>query len=180
MVKSDNAILQPSVFTIKKNQFIRYVRVGIFLHLIAALGIWLFIESAQELLVYRISEIDYGFYIMLWLASLGLVLPFFSEMDAYGRYQNYKIIKDKLYELGFDLRLVRPFMYSNCQRFAILIAAIDLKCSDEVKRYFLENGYSWYNVMPDRWLKDPLGLFKKDFWEKILFTKYYKLQNFYW
>ena len=180
MAKSSVKTSKPSVFTIIKNRFVRFGKVGFSLHLIACFGLWLFLVSIQELLVYRIEAIDMEFYGWLFLTWIGFVLPFFSEMDAYGRYQNYKLIKDKLFELGFDGRLVRPFMYSNCQRFAILIAAIDLNYADKVKSYFLKNGYSWYHILPETWLKDPLLLFKKNFWEKILFTKYYKLQNFYW
>ena len=180
MIKSEINISTPSFFAIKGNQFIRFIKVGFSLHVIACLGVWLFISSVQELIVYRDVIIDLRFYVWLFFAWIGFVLPFFSEMDAYGRYQNYKLIKDKLYVLGFDGRLVRPFMYSNCQRFAILIAAIDLNYATEVKDYFLKNGYNWYHILPDTWLKKPLILFEKDFWKRILFTKYYKLQNFYW
>lgn len=178
MVKSGDTTFKPSMFTIKLNQFIRFIKVGISLHVIMIFGIWLFFVSLQKLLVYQSRE--FQFYIWLLLAWIGFILPFFSEFDAFGRYQNYKLVKDKLYTLGYDDRIVRPFMYSNCQRFAILIAAIDLKCSDQVKKFFLKNGYNWYHILPDTWIRDPFLLFTKCFWEKILFTKYYKLQNFYW
>ena len=179
MVKSDITNIQPPLFIIMWNQFVRYLKVGIYLHMMAIFGIWLLWKGVQGIVNYNVEN-NIVFYIWLFFIWVGFILFLFSTLDAFGRYQNYKLIKDKLYILGFDGRLVKPFMYSNCQRIAILVAAIDLNCAIEVKNYLYTKGYRWYHILPETWTRSPFILFTQSFWEKILFTKKYKLQNFYW
>lgn len=107
-------------------------------------------------------------------------VPFFSEFDAYGRYQNYKQIKDALFEMGYDDRLIKPLMRSKCQRDAVIVAAEDLNCLAEVESFFYKNGYRRYNILPDAFIKHPFVLFSWLFWKRSLFTKRYQLKNFYW
>ena len=180
MVKSKNIALKPAKLVVAYQRFSRYLYIGAFLHFVAVFGIYLFLEGTQELLVYQSKPSDIYLYMWIVLAWFGFWLPFFAELDAYSRYQNYKLIKDKLFVNGFDNRLIRPLMYSKCQRIAILVAAKDLKINNEVNAYFYKAGYRWYHFLPDLFIKNPLILFHKKFWDKILFTRYYKLQNFYW
>jgi hypothetical protein len=107
-------------------------------------------------------------------------MPIFAELDALGRYQNYKQIKDVLFKMKYDDRLLKPFIHSKCQRDAVLVAAKDLKVENKVKKFFFEKGYRFYHILPDAFMANPLVLFKKQFWIKILFTKHYELENFYW
>ncbi len=181
MVKSETVQIQPSVYSIKMNKFIRFIKVGYFLHVMAFIGIFLFFFGFLKILEWNESPNGY-FNLIAYSLILyqGLSLPFFAELDALGRYQNYKQVKDKLFELGFDERLIKPFMYSKCQRDAVVIAAGDLSCKINVQEYFYRNGYRWYHVFPDVFLKNPLVLFQKTFWTKILFIKHYQLKNFYW
>ncbi|MFD1314692.1 hypothetical protein [Namhaeicola litoreus] len=116
----------------------------------------------------------------LFFSFYGLGLAFFAEADALGRYQNYKQIKDTLYKRGFDTRLIRPFMYSKCQRDAVLVATKDLGYTEEAKAYFKKNGYRWYHILPDAFIQNPLVLFHRKFWTNILFTKRYVRQYFLW
>lgn len=179
MVKSSISEFKPALISIYWNRFIRYVKVGFYLHLMAVLGFWLFGAGVLGV-VDSSSGSAFLFYKSFFFTWVGFVLLIFSELDAFGRYQNYKLIKDKLHVLGFDGRLVKPFMYSNCQRIAILVAASDLNFAFEVKKYLYTKGYRWYHILPETWTRNPIILFKKSFWEKILFTKRYQLQNFYW
>jgi len=119
---------------------------------------------------------------LIWyfLILFGVSVVIISQLDAYGRFQNYKQLKDKFYEYGFNTRLVRPFMFSKCQRDAVLVAAEDFDNVKELKAYFHESGYRWYHIVPDACLEYPLIVFYKEFWSKILFTKYYHLQNYDW
>ena len=180
MVKSKNIALQPPKMLIAYHRFIRYMYIGAFLHIAAFAGVWLFITGVQELMAYQNLTLDFGLYIWILLTWSGFWLPFFSELDAYSRYQNYKLIKDKLYVNGLDHRLIKPFMYSKCQRISVMVAAKDLKCAEDVKHYFYHQGYRWYHILPDTWIQNPFLIFHKKFWDKILFTRYYQLQNFYW
>jgi len=180
MVKSKTITLQPPKLLIMYHHFMRYMRVGAFLHFIAIFGIWLFFKGIQELAAYQEHALDITFFGWAILTWFGFWLPFFCELDAYSRYQNYKLVKDKIYSNGFDHRLIRPFMYSKCQRIAVLTAAKDLKLSDKVNDYFFQQGYRWYHIMPDTWVRNPFVLCHKKFWDKILFTRHYQLQNFHW
>lgn len=180
MFKSEIAIYYPSFVTICWNQFIRFIKIGVFLHVMAVLGAYLLVIGIQNLMNISFDIFSLKIYLWTYIALFGLVLLLFSEFDVRGRYQNYKQVKDKLYSCGYDERLVKPFIHSKCQRIAILVAAKDLKCADKMKDYFYSRGYRWYHILPDGTLKNPFVLFKKSFWGKILFMKYYKLQNFYW
>lgn len=180
MIKSPSVIEKPLKGTILFNQFIRYVKIGAFLHLMAFLGITLFIVSFKVSLFYFAQEQMFSGYSWAFLALCFFTVPFFAEFDAYGRYQNYKQIKDALFDLGYDPRLIRPFMYSKCQRDAVIVAAEDLHHQKKVKVFFYAMGYRSFHILPDAFNKNPLVLFNKHFWRRILFTEYYQLRNFYW
>ena len=181
VIKSEISDIKPSVYSIKMNKLIQFLKVGYFLHIMTLIGFFLIYLGFLKLVEWLENPESY-YYLVLYILIFieGLTLPFFSEMDALGRYQNYKQIKDKLYSLGYDERLLNPLMHSKCQRDAVIMAAEDLNCKIEVKRYFYKSGYRWYHIFPDSFMNNPLVLFKKVFWTRILFTKHYKLQNFYW
>ena len=65
-------------------------------------------------------------------------------------------------------------------RDSVLVAAEDLNYINKAEDFFYESGYRWYHILPDRFVKNPFVIFRKEFWYKILFTKKYQLQNFYW
>ncbi len=180
MLKSPSTIQNPSIILIWYNQFIRFIRIGSFLHIMGLVGIALFFTTFQL----SLNEFQDHLYLQgyLWaIVSFGFfTVPFFSEFDAYGRYQNYKQIKDSIYEMGYDKRLIKQFMHSKCQRDAVIIAAEDLNCQREVKSFFYDQGYRRYHVLPDAFTKNPLVLFYTVFWKRILFTQKYCLKNFYW
>lgn len=180
MLKSPAAISKPSVISIRYNGFIRYVRIGAFLHIMGLVGIALFFTTLQ-ISFYYFEDQQFIFGSMMALLSFCFfTVPFFSEFDAFGRYQNYKQIKDAIYEMGYDDRLIKPFMHSKCQRDAVIVASEDLGYQKEVKSFFYNSGYRRYHILPDAFVKYPLVLFSKLFWKRILFTKHYQLKHFYW
>lgn len=172
--------IQPSVFIIKINKIIRFIKVGRILHIMAILGLIIFIIGFQNSIHYFNVHDNFTGYLWVSVAIYGFTIPFFAEFDANGRYQNYKQIKDAFHKMGYDSRLIKPFINSRCQRDAVVVAAADLDYKKEVNAFFYKKGYRWYHVLPDAFIKNPLVLFKKVFWTRILFTKFYKLQNFYW
>ena len=153
---------------------------GSFLHFTALIGVILTLVVFQIGMYFFQTEhsIAAGFFMIFTVQCA--TIPIFAELDALGRYQNYKQIKDVLFKMGFDERLLKPFLYSKCQRDAILVAAKDLKMTTQVKECFYNSGYRFYHILPDAFVKNPFVLFKKQFWTKILFTKRYEFQNFYW
>lgn len=180
MLKSEIIKISPSTFIIMTNKLIRFIKVGSILHLMALIGFLIFLIGFQQAIYFfGVHNIIFG-YFWVFICCYGFALPFFAEFDAYGRYQNYKQVKDTLYKYGFDARLIIPFMNSKCQRDAVIVAATDLNYKKKVKELFYKKGYRWYHVLPDSFMKNPFVLFSKGFWERILFTKSYHLQNFYW
>ena len=103
-----------------------------------------------------------------------IVAPFFPELDAYSRYQNYKLIKDHLFVNGFQPRILRPFIKSRCQRDAVLVAAEELGMTKECKVYFMMQGYRWYHLLPDFVFKEPRTLICRSFWLNTFFAKTYR------
>ena len=180
MLKSGSLVYSPSSLTITYQRAIRFIMVGKSLHFIALIGLIIFFLGLK----YAIISTNYSFSlssILLWYITLfGLSLPFFAEMDAIGRYQDYKKLKDVLYKYGYDDRLIKPFVGSKCQRDAVVMAAKDLKQMKKTRALFSMLGYKWYHILPDRFVKYPLVVFKKEFWFKILFSNTYHLKYFHW
>ena len=180
MIKSPSTLVRPSTQRIRLERFVRFIKVGAFLHIMAVFAVFVCVTTLRISLYYFEDERLVGAYLFLFLAIWSFTIPFFAEFDAMGRYQNYKQVKDTLFKLGYDQRLLRPFMHSKCQRDAVVVAAHDLGYGSEVKEFFYETGYRWYHILPDAFMRNPLVLFSGMFWQRILFTKRYELQNFFW
>jgi len=156
------------------------MKVGAFLHIMSVLSLVIMFISSKITLEFYADGLYLKTFIWAAVAIWAFSVPFFSEFDAHGRFQNYKQIKDSIQEMGFDNRLIKPFTHSKCQRDAVIVAGDDLGYGDEVRSYFSDLGYRWYHVLPDAFVENPFVLFRGMFWKRILFTKPYKLKNFYW
>lgn len=173
-------ILYP-IWKITSMQIIRYLQTGYLLHLITITSTILFIIFGNNALFalknhnQLITILFFGF-----LATYFFSLLFFSQLDAFSRYQNYKMVKDKIYQYRFDHRILRPFIYSRCQRDAISIAAKELNHSKNWKLLIHKYGFRWYHLLPHLIVKNPLILFTKQFWLKTLFVKSYQSKYFLW
>lgn len=180
MLKFPSAIQKPTSRKVAYERALRYVKVGAFLHFMSILSLVILVSSAHVAFEFFKEGLFEKFFLWGALGLWALTIPFFSQFDAYGRYQNYKQIKDALFERNFDTRLIKPFMYSKCQRDAVIIAGDDLGYGREIRDFFREQGYRWYHILPDAFVKNPLVLFYGLFWKRILFTKRYELKNFFW
>lgn len=151
---------------------VNYFRVGYLLHFFSLLEMivlyiafkWLNIEDwlQQGNLLLKIV-------VLLPFISI----PFFPQLDAWSRYQNYKMMRDKFYYYGFQVKIAKLFIRSRCQRDAVLAAASDLGYSKTCKFYFYENGYRWFHILPDFILSNPAILLSKQFWQSTFFVKKY-------
>jgi hypothetical protein len=103
-----------------------------------------------------------------------------TQLDAYSRYQNYKMAKDLLHQYGFKKPLIRVFSKSKCQREAIAEAGNCLGFKKEVNDYFYSMGFRWYHILPIAIAKKPKTLFTKDYWLSTFFVSNYKSKYFYW
>lgn len=180
MIKLPSALDKPSVSRIRFERFLRYIKVGAFLHVMSVVSLVIMIISAKIAMEFYSEGLNLKSFLWAAVAIWAFAVPFFSEFDALGRYQNYKQIKDVLYEMGYDERLIKPFIHSKCQRDAVVVAGDDLNCDSKVRAFFLRQGYRWYHILPDAFVNNPLVLFNRTFWTRILFTKRYQLKNFYW
>jgi len=162
-------------------RFIRYLQTGYLLHLMAISSIFLTYFFGRKFLVLLNNQgstwslLIYGF-----LTLYFFTLIFFSLLDARSRYQNYKMAKDRLFNYGFDARLLKPFVYSRCQRDAIGVAVKDLGLQSEWVKLKYEMGFRWYHLLPDMVVKHPRLLFTKDYWSKTLFVRTYHSKYFLW
>lgn len=100
-------------------------------------------------------------------------MPFFPQMDARSRYQNYKMLRDQFYFYGFQPRIVKPFIKSRCQRDTAIAAAEELRLADACKNHFYQKGYRWYHLFPDFIFANPRFLLNKHFWLTTFFAKEY-------
>jgi hypothetical protein len=164
----------------RREQFkiISYLKVGYFLHIITL------IELSLSCCLFYFLDIP------SWLANdltivkiiilcPTVIMPLMAQLDARSRFQNYKLIKDRLYVYGFQTRILRPFLRSSCQRDAVKTAAGELGMLAECLQYFKSNGYNWYHLVPDIVLKKPSVLLTTNFWMTTFFTKtYYSKFNF--
>lgn len=169
-----------SLFYIRLMKMKMYLLVGRMLHLMLVLGMVLFCLAGRAALQY----LDEGQYLLAGLfgyfSLYGFTLLFFSQLDARSRYQNYKQVKDKIYEHGFQARIIKPFVYSRCQREAIYMASICLNKEKECRQLFRSMGFSWYHILPRLLIQHPSFFFTRKYWETTLFASNYQSRYFLW
>lgn len=153
----------------------RYWRVGFYLHLVTAL--------VMGLTLWGVSWLPDG----VFSFCVGLDMAFFcsglgaavcAQLDAGSRFQEYKRVKDLLFENGFDERIIRLFVHSRCQREAVITAARDLGLEAETMDYFEQAGYRWFHFLPAAIRSRPLVLLQWRFWSRTLFVKPYVSRYF--
>lgn len=182
--KAERNIVQHEMIWVWFRRGIQYFRVGKLLHLMSALGVAAFFQSGQyaltkfnDTLVW--SGLGYGY-----ISIYGLVLIGFSQMDAWCRYQNYKMVKDLFFENQDSRqqkkRIADIFSVSKCQREAVKVAAKDLGWIRELSEHYKQSGYRWYHLIPDRVIEKPKVLFTRVYWKKTLFVRYYSSKHFLW
>lgn len=158
---------------IHRLSWISYAKAGYLLHLVTIIEIFFF------LYLYNLPQIGIWLNTRAFEIKISVFIPFsipvvIAQLDAYSRFQNYKLVKDHLYLHGFQPRLIRPFIKSRCQRDAVMTAAKELGMSDLCKNYFRSNGYLWYDIIPDIIFNNPKQLMGRSFWKSTLFTKIYR------
>lgn len=158
----------------------RFMRMAILLHVMAIIGIALFFGFGQLAIVAFDQHQITDFLLYGYLSAYGFTLPFFAELDARSRYQNYKAVKDALHRHDFQTRIVDLFIISRCQRDAIKIAAQDLGYERELQTYYYKQGYRWYYILPDFLFHTPSMLFTRFYWKKTLFVKNFQSRYFLW
>lgn len=99
---------------------------------------------------------------------------FLVLMDGWSRYQNYKRIKDHIFQHGFTKQIAWHYKGSRCQRRAVLVAARELGVEQQAHDYFASLNIKWYHFIPYFMVKDPLFLFKRYFWSRTFLEKYYE------
>lgn len=122
-----------------------------------------------------IGEITSGDYLSAAVYSTTSLLSFgigvFAEFDAKSRFSEYKRVKSLLDRYGWNEKVIKPLLYSRCQRDAGRLAASQLGYGDEVKEFYKDKGYSWYHIIPDYLIENPKYFFDKDFWKASFFQK---------
>lgn len=118
------------------------------------------------------------FHLFCFIYFFSLIIT--TQLDAYSRYQNYKMAKDLLHQYGFRKPLIRVFSKSKCQREAIAEAGNCLGFKKEVKDYFYSMGFRWYHILPIVIAKNPKTLLTKEYWLSTFFVSNYKSKYFFW
>lgn len=126
------------------------------------------------------NDIPHSFFMYGYFSVFGIVLTFLAQMDAYSRFQDYKLAKDLFFENGFQKRIANLFIYSHCQREAIKTAALDLGVIDELNAYYTRLGYQWFHLIPDVTFHNPMVFLTWNFWKKTFFAPPYRSKYFSW
>ena len=150
-----------------------YLLAGKLLHIITILEVLIIL-----FLVPSIAELNTGTNFMLivlknYFVVFFISLPFFSQLDARSRFQNYKQIKDQIFLYGYKERILSPVLKSRCQRDAAWLAAKELGFEKECKLYYARHGYRWYHLFPDFLFSKPQFLFSFYFWKTTFFCTSY-------
>lgn len=160
---------------------LRYLQTGILLHFITICSVLLaYLLGAKLIEIINSGGTKMQMLLFGFFTGYFFSLIIFSQLDARSRYQNYKMVKDKLFEYGFDIRLLKPFVYSRCQRDAIKVATVELNFYAEWKKMIHSLGFRWYHILPHFVVKNPLILFTKEYWDKTLFVKTYQSKYYLW
>jgi hypothetical protein len=160
---------------------IRYLQAAYLLHLMGLASIVMTYFFTRQFLFLLRNDAELWKIILNGYATLYFfTLIFFSQFDARSRYQNYKMLKDKFFEYGFDARLLKPFIYSRCQRDAIAVAAREFEFEKELRKLTYASGFRWYHLLPTLIVRRPGVLFTREYWTKTLFVKTYSSKYFLW
>jgi hypothetical protein len=171
-----NEQISISFYFIYYKKILTFIRAGRLLHF--------FFLCSLVFLVISVNQIKFEGYDFISIYGF-LSLFFFSwcittELDAYSRYQNYKIAKDLFYKHGFRPMIAKPFSKSSCQRDAAAEAGRQLGLSDEIEKYFYNMGYRWHHIIPSMLIENPLLFFTKGYWTSTFFVPCYKSKYFHW
>jgi len=173
LLQESNSISHWYIFYQK---FVTFIRTGRTLHYFFIVSLILFIVFLTLARFREKGIISTEGILTLFFLSICLT----TELDAYSRYQNYKLIKDLLYEYGFRIIVLKPFSKSSCQRDAAIEAARQLKIYSNVAQYFYILGYRWYHIIPSLLIENPLKILTKSYWISTFFVTRYKSKYFIW
>ena len=176
MRKDEASALKPSGGYIFLQRTRAYLRVGVILHLFCLTSLSLFVL----VLIYMTAPTSWQ---LLWkslLSSFLLSVSITTQMDAWSRYQNYKMMKDLFHIYGFRRLLVKPWSRSRCQRDAVVEAASQLGLRSSATDHFYSLGYRWYHIIPSVLIEDPMLLLSKGYWRTTFFVPAYQSRYFHW
>jgi ABC-type multidrug transport system fused ATPase/permease subunit len=156
-----------------------YLQVGRMLHAMFILGAFLFYFFANKAIGAFQNNTILWSVVYAYFSLYGFTLLFFSQFDALSRYQNYKMVKDKIYEYGLQERLIKPFVYSRCQREAVLMASVAFDKKMECQKVFKKMGFKWFHILPRVLIRKPSLLFSKKYWSITLFASQYQSRYFF-
>jgi hypothetical protein len=153
-------------------KIITYLKVGYLLHIITIfetlLLVLLFTHAPYRAWLDHMHVLPATIIVLFFLS-----FPFFPQLDARSRFQNYKMVRDQFYLYGFHSRIINPFAHSRCQRDAIRVAAAHFGYLSLCNKYFYKQGYRWYHILPDFVFTKPVYLLHKKFWQTTFFAKQY-------
>ena len=144
------------MYSIAPPKWISFIRVGKLLIPFLILFIYADIKFYNWFLTAYAKGDMWPIIYMGFIFLFSITNTILSIMDVRSRFQNYKKVKDQLFEYGFDTKFVKPFTISKCQRQAIIVAGIELGMKSKIKSYFKESGYRWYHIIPDFVFSHPL------------------------
>lgn len=176
MIKAQHTNYSLTKTEIYVNKAISYVKSTLLLQLFCLGCVWISFINFDAL---GTTE-NFSFTLHLVFGSYFFSLVFTTQLDAYSRYQNYKIAKDLIFQYGFRKKLIKIFSKSRCQRDAFTEAAKSLGYKKEIDNYFYSAGFRWYHILPTNILKKPTILLTKEYWITTLFVSNYKSKYFYW
>jgi len=157
-------------------QCITYLKTGAILHAFSILVLILFMLCFNtQQTADGVNQFGYSL-LSMFLFSITIT----SQMDAYSRFQNYKMVKDLLYQHGFRELFLRPYSRSRCQRDAVTEAAAQLGLYSHIDLYFGKLGYWWHHIIPSVLLENPLIILTRNYWYTTFFVSYYKSKYFCW
>ena len=176
LILNENPSARKSVCMILYKRTAIYLRVGVILHLFCLLTLSLFLWCFNNLFI----SSGWQFFNNLLLSMFFFSHLFTTQLDAYSRYQNYKMVKDLFHVYGFRSLLAKPYSRSKCQRDSVLEAATQLGLRSSAIQYFRNSGYRWYHIIPSVLIEDPALLFTRGYWLTTLFVPKYTSKYFLW
>ncbi len=174
MLKQQNPTIP--LYYVRYRKLLSFLSAGRTLHLFCIGSLLLCVHFLSRLFTME----SWSELLLLLPALLFGTLVITTQLDAYSRYQNYKVVKDLMYEHGFRNLLLGPFAHSHCQRDAVREAAKQLNYQEQTRAYFRKIGYHWYHIIPTPIAKNPRLLLTKGYWGTTLFAKHYQSKYFHW
>jgi len=99
------------------------------------------------------------------IGTVSALLSVLGVLDAKSRYKDFKKIKHFFEQYGVREGYMRNLLGNPCLRGCLIHAGNVTGNGTKVRKFIKENGYTFFHILPDYLIQNPLFFVQKGFWK---------------